>query len=127
MATLHALLTDSYAMDAPIYLFTHHIGANRALESFHWGNPFIVNCPYHNRGSKSPGFIFLALTMEDTGVRIHAAFYCIAQAHAFQADHVTESRCVIATGWLEPTIAALAATEKLRCDPETGTYQLGAA
>lgn len=128
MSTYHALLTDSYALDAPIYLFSNRLVAERALCTCGSGSPCIVNCSVEDLFTgAAQGCVFLALTLEDSGVRIHAAFRSMSELRSYMLDHVSESRCVSATGWLEPTFGAHELKEEFQPSPETRPYLLGAA
>src|SRR5436190_8382060 len=98
LAKLYALLTDTYATDAPIYVFRERGSAEEALMTTKTHSAAII--PFFSPDAlagAANGLIFLAMTMEDTGVRIHAAFRSMFRLRTYMLEHVSESTCVTAT------------------------------
>ena len=105
LTKFYALLTDAYAMDAPIYVFHERGLAEEALSIHNGGSASIISFTAADLlTGAAHGLVYLAMSMEDTGIRIHAAFRNMFRLHSYMLDHVQESVCVQAIGWLEPVI-----------------------
>jgi len=47
------------------------------------------------------GLIYLAVSLEDSGLRIQAAFRSMLGLRRYLDEHVGENPCVPATGWIQ--------------------------
>lgn len=119
LSKLYALLTDTYATDARIYVFRDRRMAEEALRSKEGQGaaivPFIADDLLEGA---TTGLVYLAMTMEDTGARIHAAFRSMFGLRAYMLEHVSESPCLPVTGWLDPAIKDGRLVEEFHIGPQ---------
>lgn len=115
---MYALLTDMYLADAPIYVFHDRHLAEQAMRTGAGEGAGIVSfiSPELMTGAAT-GLVYLAMSMEDTGVRIHAAFRSMFGLRAFLLDQVTESPCVAGMGWLDPAVENGRVVERFQLQP----------
>jgi hypothetical protein len=105
LAKLYALLTDAYSMDAPIYVFHERRHAETVMRMKDTGSASIISFTATDLLSGAThGLIYLAMSLEDTGIRIHAAFRNMFSLRSYLLDHIEESACVQGVGWLDPVI-----------------------
>ncbi len=75
LAKFYALLTDAYAMDAPIYVFQERRIAEQAMKVKDTGSAMIISFTATDLlVGAAHGLVYLAMSLEDTGIRINAAF-----------------------------------------------------
>ena len=119
LSKLYALLTDTYATDARIYVFRDRMKAEEALRSNQGNGASIVPFSADDLLSGAAnGLVYLAMTMEDTGVRIHAAFRSMFGLRSYMLEHISESPCLPATGWLDPVIKDGRLLEEFHIGPQ---------
>ncbi|MFT3885799.1 MAG: hypothetical protein QM724_10310 [Flavobacteriales bacterium] len=108
LQSFYALLTDAHGTDAPIFVFTARDMAERVLQEqgFAYGEVVPFTCKDLLTGTVN-GLIYLAVTLEDTGLRIQAAFRSMLGLRTFMEEHLGETPCV-------PTTAVLKIDQMIR-------------
>ena len=116
---LYALLSDMYVADAPIYVFHDRSLAEEAMRNGMGDGAGIVafRAPDLMAGAAT-GLVYLAMSMEDTGVRIHAAFRSMFGLRAYLMDQVTETPCIARMGWLDPHVENGRLVERFLLQPQ---------
>jgi hypothetical protein len=95
---LYALLTDAHGTDAPILVFTAREAAERALQEQGYAHGEVVPFTCKELIAEAvSGLIYLAISLEDTGLRIQAAFRSMLGLRAYMEEHVGETACITAT------------------------------
>lgn len=106
LTKLYALLTDTYALDAPIYVFHELSLAENAMRSKDTGSASIITFNVADALiGGAAGMVYLAISLEDSGIRIHAAFRNLIRLRSYMPEHVGESVCIQAVARLEPVIS----------------------
>ena len=103
LATFYALLTDEYVLDAPIYVFDNLLNAQEALAKVNSELATIIPFTATDElALTTSSLVYLATTLEDTGIRIHAAFRSILRLRSYVREFMGESMCLQAFAWLDP-------------------------
>jgi hypothetical protein len=114
-ARLHALIADTHLKDASIYIFRQREDAERAARECRMPNPEIVTFTCGDLwGGAVNGLLYLALSLEDTGLRVRASFRSMFGLNTFLSEHVGESNCFPAMGWVEPVLQNGRLYERIR-------------
>lgn len=98
----YALLTDAHGADAPILVFTAREAAERTLleRGLSSGEVVAFTCMELLQEAVN-GLFYLAVSLEDTGIRIQAAFRSLLGLNTFLDEHIGETPCIPATAVLQ--------------------------
>ena len=103
LATFYALLTDEYVLDAPIYVFENIVHAQEALAKVNSELATIIPFTATDElALTTSSLVYLATTLEDTGIRIHGAFRNMIRLRSYVREFMGESICIRSFAWLDP-------------------------
>ena len=99
--TFFAVFRDQYAPGTHIRIFPERLDAEAACDRWRSEDAEVIRFSgsYDLMDGKERRPIYLAVTMEDHGYRIHGAFCSLMGLHTYRSIHVQESPCHWLIAW----------------------------